>query len=129
MKALVKKPKVLLYTPLNINNGLYTKIFEDAKCSVLSLTTSDFYTPVGDLAFGKRDLTPSSYVPNEAFAVFCFCTSAQINQILKALRAPGVPPLNLKAVLTPDNSTWPLRQLYEEIRAEHQLMHTQPSKP
>ena len=125
MKALVKRAKVLLYTPEQENQQIYKKIFEDAGLAVRELRPQDFGTRTADLAAGKTDNTGTSFSPDQAFAVFCFCTSSQLDRILRALRAPGVPPLPLKASMTPTNATWTLQKLYEEVSSEHQLMHEQ----
>ena len=125
MKALVRRAKVLLYTPDHENRQIYKKIFYNAGCTVCELQPQDFGTRTADLAAGKTDNTGDSFSPNEAFAVFCFCTSSQLDRILRALRVPGVPPLPLKASMTPTNSTWTLQKLYEEVCSEHKLMHAQ----
>ena len=60
--------------------------------------------------------------PDEAFLVLCGCDSAFLNKVLQALRTPGVPPLPLKATLTPHNVNWTARQLFDEICRERAEM-------
>lgn len=38
------------------------------------------------------------------------------------MRKAGVPKINLKAVVTEHNIGWTFRQLYEEIKKEHEQM-------
>ena len=47
----------------------------------------------------------------------------QIDDVLAALRAAGVGPDCLKAVLTPHNRAWDAAKLYAELRREHQAFH------
>jgi len=50
--------------------------------------------------------------------VFAFLPDDLLNRLLPALRADGLPPVRLKAVLTPVNRGWTCGQLYEELRGE-----------
>ncbi len=66
---------------------------------------------------------PLSPPPGEPILVFCGLSSARLDALLAALRKAGVPPIPCKAVLTPDNGSWTLGALYEELRREHEAMH------
>ena len=46
----------------------------------------------------------------------------QINRVLTDFRDQGVGRIALKAVVTPNNQSWTLQALVEELRAEHQIM-------
>lgn len=46
----------------------------------------------------------------------------RLNELLMQMRKAGVPKINLKAVVTEHNIGWTFRQLYEEIKKEHEQM-------
>lgn len=49
-------------------------------------------------------------------------TSRQVDQLILAFRKKGVGFVPYKAVLTPVNSTWDVRKLFDEIKKEHEAM-------
>ena len=49
-------------------------------------------------------------------------TSAQVDALLQGFRRAKVPPVALKAVLTPTNRSWTSAQLYQELCREHEAM-------
>lgn len=51
-------------------------------------------------------------------------TGGRMNQLLAAYRKSKIPPIALKAVVTPTNQYWNVLQLYDEIRKEHEAMHS-----
>ena len=50
-------------------------------------------------------------------------SGGRLDYLLYNLRKSGVPPIPLKAVLTPSNAEWTFYQLYEELKEEHARMH------
>lgn len=50
-------------------------------------------------------------------------TGGRLDYLLYNLRKSGIPPIPLKAVLTPSNADWTFYQLYEELKEEHARMH------
>lgn len=56
----------------------------------------------------------------EPVMIFCRMTEPQLDRILPALRKERI--FCLKAVLTPTNAGWSLRQLYEELCREREQM-------
>ena len=116
MKAMKPRPLALLYAPVEENAALYTAALEDLM-RVRRLTAQDMDQALSALAAGKVG-TDGGEAPAEAFLVLSGCDSAFVNKVLRALRAPGVPSLPLKATLTPHNANWTARQLYEEICRE-----------
>lgn len=46
----------------------------------------------------------------------------RLNELLVNLRKAGVPKVELKAVLTENNSRWTFYHLYEELKEEHEAM-------
>lgn len=120
MKAMVMRPQALLYVPQGQNARPYTDALEKL-VRVRLLCAADMNATLSSLAAGNSG-SDTGKGPEEAFLVLCGCNSAGLNKILQALRAPGVPPLPLKATLTPTNGSWTVRTLYEEIRREHEAM-------
>lgn len=47
-------------------------------------------------------------------------TSSRIDSLLAGLRKAGVPKIELKAVITPQNAEWTFYQLYQELEKEHE---------
>lgn len=62
-------------------------------------------------------------IPEEMLVLYGF-SSRRLDELLQRLRRAKVPPVALKAVLTESNSQWSFYELYQEIRAEHEKMHT-----
>lgn len=89
------------------------------------VTALEYGVPIGALAgipVGKQ----GESAPAEGFAepmlVMCHMLAPQLDAFLSALRGSGLPPIPLKAVLTPFNVAWPARQLRDELAREHEAM-------
>lgn len=59
-------------------------------------------------------------IPEEMMVLHGFSNS-RLDELLRQLRRAGAS-VALKAVLTESNCAWSFYQLYEEIRAEHEMM-------
>lgn len=55
--------------------------------------------------------------------VICGLNSDALDAFLAAYRDAKIPPIWLKATLTPRNMAWSAAQLYEELKQEHNQMH------
>ena len=90
--------------------------------------TEQYCQPLGVLA-GIKDMAPAEGIyeggelPDTLF-VFCFMEGNRLDQALAALRKCGAGPFPYKAVLTPTNSQWTAPDCFEEIRREHEAMHS-----
>lgn len=49
-------------------------------------------------------------------------TTEQINQFLYGFKRAGIPPVQLKAVLTQTNMHWDAVTLYDQLKAEHEAL-------
>lgn len=67
---------------------------------------------------GQGKIAPA--VPEEMMVLYGFDNS-RLDGLLRQLRKEKAS-VALKAVLTESNCSWSFRQLYEEIRAEHEMM-------
>ena len=78
---------------------------------------------VGELAAGKTEVSPSTGGPlPEPVLIFCNLTGPQLDWMLVGLRKQRC--TCLKAILTPDNSLWTFRALYQELCREREAMTT-----
>lgn len=68
---------------------------------------------------GAEVQSPAKPLP-EPVMILCGLTEAQLDRLLPALRRERI--FCLKAVLTPTNAGWSLRQLYDELCRERDLM-------
>lgn len=86
--------------------------------------------PLSILAQGPRpteSLAPEGEL-SEPVLVFCHFSDPQLDRALQSLRRIRV--LSLKAVLTPSNAGWTLRELYRELcRERSQLGNSHPPRP
>ncbi len=57
---------------------------------------------------------------DEEMLVLCSLSEAQLDQFLRGLRASGMPPVALKAVLTPSNARWTPARLCAELKRERE---------
>lgn len=64
---------------------------------------------------------PLPEIPEQVMVLKNF-SGRRIDELLMGLRKAGVPKIELKAVLTENNSQWTFYQLYEELKAEHKAM-------
>ena len=55
-------------------------------------------------------------------------SNALMNQFLLGFRKKKIPPVALKAVLTPENSAWDSCKLHEELLREHRAMNPEEEK-
>ncbi len=58
----------------------------------------------------------------------CLLTGPQLDRLLGAMKRAKLPPIPLKAVLTPTNRDWTSQQLWQELRREHQAMQERQGK-
>lgn len=56
-------------------------------------------------------------------------TDMRLNLLLANMRKAKIPKILYKAVLTPTNQGWTLKQLYEEIKSEHHEMSETKAAP
>ncbi len=82
--------------------------------------------PLEELAAGRGEAAGAPGEPfPESMLVFCGLNSGLLDKVLQLLRTSGLPPVSLKAVLTPGNQTWDSRKLYEELTKEREAFEAQ----
>lgn len=94
------------------------------------VTADDLGQPVGYLAGVEgMETAKSTGEPPVAAAtevlVMCGFTQMQFNLFMALFQRKKLPPVGLKAMLTPTNQEWPFAKLVGELQAEHALMTKQ----
>ena len=86
---------------------------------------SYFGCRIGDLAAGKADACEDPDIDiKEPMLVLASFSGSQLNSFLQGFRRYGVPPIGLKAMLTPSNAEWTAARLYTELSAERDALKT-----
>lgn len=84
--------------------------------------------PLSALLSGALPETPPPAPPfTEPVLVMAYLSPGAQNRLLRGLRS--LPPIPLKAVLTPTNSAWSGAQLREELLREHTTLHPGEEQP
>lgn len=86
---------------------------------------AEYGQPIGALA---GLLPPSEAEAPEAdvteeMLILCGLSEAALSRFLQAFRRQGVPPVALKAVLTPTNAAWTVPALFRELCRERAAMN------
>ena len=117
-------PTVLLY---NLDSEKGRKI--KALCLTLrlrarSVAPEDFGRTLTSVLAPENAREPAQEVQpfSDELLVMAGLTSRQMNDLLQGFRRKKIPPVELKAVLTPTNSQWNAFQLREELARERQAM-------
>ena len=98
------------------------------KVRLRCIKPEDYNQPLGALA-GLTEVPPAEApytgeeLPDTMF-VFAFFSDSHLNQVLAALRKCGAGPFPYKAILTPTNQFWTAGECFEEIKKEHEAMHS-----
>jgi len=90
-----------------------------------SVGPEKYGVPLEELAAGRGEAAAAGEPFPESMLVFCGLNGGLLDKVLQLLRVAGLPPVGLKAVLTPDNQTWDSRKLYEELTKERAAIETQ----
>ena len=117
-------PTVLLY---NLDSEKGRKI--KALCLTLrlrarSVAPEDFGRTLTSVLAPENAREPAQegWPFSDELLVMAGLTSRQMNDLLQGFRRKKIPPVELKAVLTPTNSQWNAFQLREELARERQAM-------
>ena len=78
--------------------------------------------PLAQLLEGSEETAGVEEEFSDPMLVFCSLTGPKLDQLLGAMKRSKLPPIPLKAVLTPSNRDWTSQQLWQELRREHQAM-------
>ena len=122
-KNTMNMPLILLY---NLDNPKGAKIRR--MCLPLGLRTrlvtpEEYGLPLGELVDGAAPQTPWTGEPfGDEMLVLVNCTGPLLDRFLQGFRRNKIPPVPLKAVLTPTNRTWDSAALHTELIRERQAI-------
>ncbi len=120
------KKTVLLYNFSSSRLKLVRKALSAIGCSVRTVMKKEYAQPIGYLAgvenysFTNKQLSEKGF--DEEMLVMCGFGSEMIDVLISALKKSGVGSVPLKAVVTEHNINWDSVKLYNEIKAEQQIM-------
>lgn len=118
---------VLYYNPQKTSHAAKLKsVFVRMGIRIKNISTDQLDETVGCL-LGIDGFEPSgrkdrAEAVNEEVLVLKNFSDSRIDELLMQLRKAGVPRIALKAVVTEHNVGWTFRELYEEIKKEHEQM-------
>ena len=122
------KETILLFNANNkaVNLKIQKALFP-LKIRLKKVDKKDYNQPLGYLA-GIDKIAPVDGNDNgdeldDMMMIFAFLSDAKLNQVLAALRKCGAGPFPYKAILTPTNQFWNVRQCFDEVKKEHETMH------
>ena len=116
-------PMVLLY---NLNNEKGGKIRR--MCLPLGLRTrlvepAEYGLTLSQLVEGQTPETPwAGECFSDELLLLVNCTGPLLDRFLQGFRRNRIPPVGLKAVLTPTNSGWTSLELREELAKEREAI-------
>ena len=101
-------------------------------CATLNVRIIKIYRPQYGESIGVLAGIPALQMTNEPYPgedftqqmmVMCGFKPDELDVFLKAYRDAGIPPVWLKAALTPHNMNWSASRLYKELAEEHRQLH------
>lgn len=97
------------------------------KMKIKVVEPEDYHQQVGYLA-GNKEISPKESADEskteefeQEMMVMAWVSSAQVDQVLQAMRKQGIGRISYKAVLTQQNQYWDCVTLYEELKKEHAM--------
>lgn len=128
----IRGEMALYYNPGNgipaRQTALMKSVFVRMGVRIRNVGPEDVNQTVGYLAglkgFERQEAEAEGELPviPEQVLVLKGFSGGRLDLLLSSLRRARVPKIDLKAVLTEQNSGWTFYRLYEEIRAEHASM-------
>ena len=117
--------QVFLHIPDKNKLDRISKLCEKSGYSCRRIQNADVNRTILELisgqSAGKKVSAPPLYFLPEMM-IFQGLADKEVHQFLEAYRAEGIPAVDLKAVVTPQNIAWSSRRLRQELRAEHEAM-------
>lgn len=121
------KEVVLYYNPGNAPKpALMKSVLVRMGIRIKNVTNEQTGETIGSLLGMEQQGKPDEAgektdgVIEEQMLVLHQFTERRLDQLLFQLRKAGVPKIELKAIVTEQNSQWTLYQLYEELRKERE---------
>ena len=121
---------VLYYNPGNAPKpGMMKSVLVSMGVRIKNITEEQLGETIGSLlgmeemAQGADDSGEERKGPlGEQLLVLYRFSEGRLDQLLYGLRKAGVPKIELKAIVTEQNSRWTLYELYEELKKEREAL-------
>ena len=119
---------ILLFHVNELKAALIASVCGGMGIRLVKIHRKQYGEKIGALA--GMPMLPLTGIPyeGEAFSqemmVMCFFEKGTLDAFLDAYKSAGLPPVGLKAVLTPHNATWSAARLYAELEKEHRQLHS-----
>lgn len=117
MKHVAMMKGVLVRMGIRIRNVASDQVLK----TVGYLAGMDGFGPEEEVTGTQEGMGELPEIPVEMLVLKQF-SDRRLEELLVNLRKAGVPKIELKAVLTENNSAWSFFHLYEELKEEHQAM-------
>lgn len=114
---------ILMHIPDKEKQKAIEKVCKTLKQPVMQITTADAGRTLGSILGGKKEnikVPPLYQLPE--LIVFAGLPDQILDRFLAAYKTAGIAPVPLKAVVTPYNIGWTLKDLATELKKEHHEM-------
>ncbi len=120
-------PTVLFYN-LDSEKGRKIKLLcLMMKLRVKNVSPEEYGLSLEQLLQGEKGEEQAGETFSEEMLVMAHLTNGQLDAFLQGFRRKKIPPVSLKAVLTPSNSAWDSRTLREELLRDREAMKKTPA--
>ena len=119
---------VLLYNCSGPQWSKLRQVFVMQKLRMKAVEPGQYGLPLAQVLEGSGETAGVEGEFSDPMLVFCSLTGPQLDRLLGAMKRAKLPPIPLKAVLTPTNRDWTSQQLWQELRWEHQAMQERQGK-
>lgn len=113
---------VLLYQCKGSEFQKLRQIFMMLRVRMIPVEPEQYGLSLEQVLQGDRTHAPVEENLEEPMLVFCGIGDQKLDQILMTIRRAKLPPIGLKAMLTPHNVQWTSQQLWTELRQERERM-------
>ena len=119
---------VLMYNCSGEQWAKLRQIFLMLRVRIRPVEADQYGLTLEELLDRSEEKAPVEEEFSDPMLVFCSLTGPQLDRLLGAMKRAKLPPIPLKAVLTPTNRDWTSQQLWQELRREHQAMQERQGK-
>ena len=119
---------VLLYNCSGPQWSKLRQVFVMQKLRMKAVEPGQYGLPLAQVLEGSGETAGVEEEFSDPMLVFCSLTGPQLDRLLGAMKRAKLPPIPLKAVLTPPHRDWTSQQLWQELRREHQAMQERQGK-
>lgn len=123
------KKQILLYNIKEKKRALdIRRVLMPLKIRIKQISPSDFGQSIGYLAdidgFEACNDLSDDFSFDDEMMIMVGLTSFEIDQVIKGFHKRRIASIPLKAILTDENQKWSSKKLYDNLRIEHEKMHS-----